>query len=134
MPPLREGPRIETRLSSNEYERFLRLVGVRELSQAQLARDAICFYIDWLEKGDNAARENELERRIKKSEDRIASLLARANIDIGVLIGILYSNMPLETREADLKMAHTKSVERLKRKIQSADDLKELYKTPEAGQ
>ena len=59
-----------------------------------------------------------LERRIKKMEDRLSGLVARANIDIGVILGLIYARMNKETRDEQMKMARNKSAQRLNRNIE----------------
>lgn len=129
MTPLREGPRITTRLVDEDNTRFMRAVISSRTTVSQLARDAIRFYLDQLDAGLIAERENKLEVRIKKMEDRLAGLLARANIDVGVIINLMYARMNSQTREEEIKVAHSKSAQRLRRKAQVIEDLKELYIT-----
>lgn len=129
MTPLREGPRITTRLVTEDNTRFMRAVMSSRSTVSQLARDAIRYYLDQIDAGLLAERENKLELRIKKMEDRLAGLLARANIDVGVIINLMYARMNSQTREEEIKTAHNKSALRLRRKAQVIEDLKELYMT-----
>lgn len=126
---IRETPKIVTRLEAEDYRRFMGLAASKQMPMSQLARDAICFYLDHLDRGANDARESQLELRIKKMENRLAGLLARANIDIGVIMNLMYSRMNAQTREEEIHVAHSKSVQRLKRKIETVENLKDLYVT-----
>ena len=54
---------------------------------------------------------------------------ARANIDIGVILDIIYRNMPETKRDDVLKTAHKKSVSRLRRKLEiEGEGLVQVYK------
>lgn len=96
----------------------------------EIIRKALTEYLDRLDAEQQDHREAKLERRLKKMEDRLAGLLARGNIDIGVILDIIYRNMPEERRDELLKTAHKKSVTRLRRKLElEGEGLKELYKS-----
>lgn len=113
-----EGPRIQTRLSLDEHLRFQKALVKRDLTIGQLTRDAITFYLDKLDEGALDERERLLERRIKKMEDRLSGLMARANIDVGVILTLMYARMKKETRDEELKMARNKSAQRLNKNIE----------------
>lgn len=124
---LREGPRITTRLADEDYNRFLQAVIANKTTVSQLARDAMCFYLDHLDSDRKKEYDSQLETRIKKMEDRLAGLLARANIDVGVIINLMYARMNVQTREEEIKAAHAKSAQRLRRKAEVIEKLKDLY-------
>lgn len=124
MTPLREGPRITTRLAPDDHSRFLRVLSVQQMTYSQLARDAICFYLDALEADAINRRDSKVEARIKKMEDRLAGLVARANIDIGVVINLMYARMNSQTREEEITVAHQKSAQRLRKKLDTIEDFK----------
>lgn len=118
MTTLREGPRIQTRLSLEEHLRFQKAMVKHNLTIGQLTRDAIAFYLDKLDQGALDEKERILERRIKKMEDRLSGLVARANIDVGVILTLMYARMKRETRDEELKMARNKSAQRLNKNIE----------------
>lgn len=96
----------------------------------EIIRKALTEYLDRIEKGETDQRESKLEKRLKKMEDRLAGLLARGNIDIGVILDIIYRNMPEDRRDELLKTAHKKSVTRLRRKLElEGEGLKEMYQS-----
>lgn len=114
------GPRVQTRLSVKEHLRFQKTMDLMNLTQGQLARDAICFYLDALQSEGNKARDVALETRISSLEETLTTLMSHANVDIGIVISLLYKRMDRETRDEDIKIAHEKSTQRLKRKIEKS--------------
>lgn len=120
MSTLREGPRIQTRLSMKDYIRFQRYVNEKRLSIGQLARDAICFYLDHLDKGVFDEHETELKTQMAAMEKRVVDLLETTNIDVGVMLSLVYSRMNKDTRDLSLKNAHQKATQRLRAKLYSA--------------
>ena len=132
-----QGPKVETRLGSHDYERFNKLAQTKGLTTAQLARDAICHFLDQLDREDVNARESLLETRIRKMENRLAALLVRGNIDTGIIVSLLYSRMNKETRNADIQHARSWAIKNVRKKVLESDDLLANIVTdsaPEAGQ
>jgi len=58
-----------------------------------------------------------LEKRMGRMEDRMASLLARIGIDVGIGFHLMFRNMDPKTRQDALAWAYNSSVERLKKKL-----------------
>lgn len=127
MTTLREGPRIQTRLSMQDYERFQHHMEAHNLSIGQLARDAICFYLDRLEKGDMEPQEHNLKERIDLMEMQLMALLETASIDIATMLSIVHSRMDKKTRTEVLRAAQQQAKQRLSRKIETL-----LQKTEES--
>ena len=121
-------PVINIRLTEGDQEKLDAICKVEKRSRPEVVRRAVTDYLDRLEREQIDARETKLERRIKKMEDRIAGLLARGNIDVGVILAIMRNNMPAATRDEDIKKAHRTSVMRLRKKLETeGEGLKELY-------
>jgi hypothetical protein len=119
---------IEVRLTSDDQDRFDRICRLEGKKRPEIARRAIVFYLDALERQEEEVRESALERRLKRMEDRLAALLARGNIDVGVIIQLIYRNMNPETRADVLKTAHKMSALRIRQKIEEAKDIQDLYR------
>ncbi len=137
MPKQTPDPKVETRLAPHDYERFKKLAHTKGLSTAQLARDALCHFMDQLDRGEVDARESLLESRIRRMENRLAALLVRGNIDTGIIVSLLYSRMNKETRNADIQHARSWAIKNLRKKLLESDDVRAYIATdsaPEGGQ
>lgn len=95
----REYP-IRTRLSTNDQARFNEMCKLEGKSQAELARRAIIEMLDRQEQGMAGEIKDKLAERLKKMEDRMAALLARNNLDIGIIYQVLWQVGPREKRQA----------------------------------
>lgn len=104
----------------------------RGITSSEFVREAILLHLDAGDREAADERETLLERRLKKMEDRLAALMARAAIDTGMIFQILQANMNPETKDEDLLWAHSLAVKRLKKKLQGqAAEVKELAKAVE---
>jgi len=119
---------IEVRLVPEDLKRFDVLCAGSGRNRAQVAREAILWYMDQQDKIIQDSRESKLEARIRKMENRMAALISRGNIDTGVILEIIYSNMPVEDKEAVLKKCHKRAAMRLKGKIAEVEDIEELFR------
>ena len=135
MPRTARTPVIFVRLMPADQAKVDAICKTEKKSRPEVVRRAVTDYLDRLAREQNDERETKLERRIKKMEDRIAGLLARANIDVGVILSIMRANMPAATRDDDLKKAHKTSVMRLRKKLETdGEGLIELYKAEIAAE
>lgn len=114
-------PKIETRLNPKDYEQFLKEADRRGLSKSQLARDAICNHLDRLRRGEKDEKDSLLVIEIRKSTERLASLLARIAIDVGTMLNLMYSRMGKETRDDDIKRAEGRAVKRVRYKLEAEE-------------
>jgi hypothetical protein len=99
-------------------------------TRPEVTRDAMLWYLDNREKLAEDMRQSKLEKRIKHMEDRLASLLSKANLDLGTLVQIMFNKMggtEAEKTEA-FKKARRQSVKRLRTKLQDESEMTELYK------
>lgn len=130
MPRKARTPVIFVRLLAGDQEKLDAICQAEHRSRPELVRRAVTEYLDRLEQAQFQERETKLERRLKKMEDRIAGLLSRGNIDVGVILAIMRANMPAATRDDDLKKAHKTSVMRLRKKLEAdGEGLQELYRS-----
>ena len=119
---------IEVRLVPDDLAKFDQICRVSNRKRPQVAREAILWYMEQQDKIIQDSRESKLEARIRKMENRMAALISRGNIDTGVLLEIIYSNMPVEDKEAVLKKCHKRAAMRLKGKIAEVEDIEELFR------
>lgn len=80
------------------------------------------FYLSYQEKLQSEEKDGRLEKRLRKMEDRLAGLLARTAIDVGVVYNMIWQNMPEERREKAFKTAYKQSVQRIKQKFSAEED------------
>ena len=121
-------PLVHLRLLPARNDKVSKLAASQKKSKGDIIRRAVVFYLEHMEAEDLDRRESKLEVRIRKMEDRLSGLLARGNIDIGVVLEIIYMNMPQEDKEEVLKKCQKRSALRLKRKIEQVRDVRDLYK------
>lgn len=119
---------IEVRLTPDDLAAFDKICRVSNRKRPQVAREAILWYMEQQDKIVQDSRESKLEARMRKMENRMAALISRGNIDTGVILEIIYSNMPVEDKEAVLKKCHKRAAMRLKGKIAEVEDIEELFK------
>ncbi len=121
---------ISYRLTSTDQIRLDELCGMEKKTRPEVTRDAMLWYLDNREKLAEDMRQSKLEKRIKHMEDRLASLLSKANLDLGTLVQIMFNKMggtEAEKTEA-FKKARRQSVKRLRTKLQDESEMTELYK------
>ncbi len=118
MPKTATVPQIEFRLLPNDHIKFDDVCRVKGKKRSEVAREAIVWYLENQEKLSAEIRESALEKRIRKMEERMASLMARTAIDVGMVFHILYRNMDKEKREDIIAWAYNSAVARLKKKLE----------------
>jgi hypothetical protein len=99
-------------------------------TEARVVRAAVLFYLDHEEKEKENRRETMLEKRMKKMEDRLASIQAKTAIDVGVIYSLLWQNANYKTRDEQFIRARKHSVDRLRKKLKTEEaDIKEAITT-----
>ncbi len=119
---------IEVRLRPEDLMRFDQVCRVSNRKRPEVAREAIIWYLEQLEKRVQDARETKVEARIRKMENRMAALISRGNIDVGVILELIYGNMPVADRDEVIKKAHKRAAKRLKSKVEEVKDIEDLFK------
>lgn len=112
---------IYTSLTAEDSHQFDAIVRMKGLTRTEVAREALRYYIAHQEELEEEQRDSKLERRLKKIEDRLAGIMARVGIDVGVIYTLMWRNMPPDRREDQLKSAYTQAVDRLKKKAPGLD-------------
>ena len=82
-------PKLSTRLADADYVRFKEMALARNVSQTDLVRRALLFYMD---QSDNAQRdefESIYAQQMKASTNRICGLMARTGIEVHAIIEFL---------------------------------------------
>ena len=104
-------------LNPEDVQRLNQMASAKSKAPSAIVREAVLLYLDGQETEAIDARESLVDKRLKKMEDRLASLVARTAIDAGMIFQILQANMNPETKAEDLMWAHNLAVKRLKTKL-----------------
>jgi len=112
---------IRTRLSIADHARFNEMCKLEGKTQTELARQAIVEMLDRQEKGTQAEIKDKLAERLKKMEDRMAALLARNNLDIGIVYQLMWLRSDPEKREALFAAARKHAAQRSSRALAEGD-------------
>lgn len=122
-------PIITTRLAEKDQARFLEMCKLEGKTQTELARQAILEMLDRQEQGMAAEIKDKLADRLKKMVDRMAALLARNNLDIGIIYQILWLRSDPEKRDKLWEVARKYAAARSSRALEQGDkELKEQIK------
>jgi hypothetical protein len=134
---------IRTRLTVEDRLKFEQTCKAAGLTEAELARTAIREMLDRQDQGIRAEVRDELADEVrqlqevvkallmqqKKTENRMAALMARNNIDIGIVYQILWFRTDPKDREEMFKEARVNAVRRASKKLKEGDlEVKELMK------
>ena len=84
--------KIDTYLSTSEYQKFMSLCAERKTTKSDFAREAIRFYLEQLDKGKENKTDSETARAIKSMTDRICGMLARQGTQTGTLFELAWQN------------------------------------------
>ncbi|HEY9793180.1 MAG TPA: hypothetical protein V6D22_22450 [Candidatus Obscuribacterales bacterium] len=113
--------RIDTYLSGVDYDRFLSVCRQRRTTAAALAREAIRYHLDNLERAKENKVQSELSMNINNMTDRICGMLARQGVQTGVLFELAWQNH-VENNARDRFVAATNSVKTRFRKRLEDDE------------
>jgi hypothetical protein len=122
-------PTIATKLSPADHIRFEQFSRLEGRSKTELARDAILHYMRIREAGITDERDNVLEKRLKKMEDRIASLLVKVGLDTATLYALLWTRSDRDTRQELFQECYAMAVKRMKKRLsEQGEHLKVAFK------
>ena len=110
---------VSTALLPEEVNKIRQLAQAKSLTISELFREGMQWYLANQDKLTADSRETLLEKRMRKTEDRLAALQARTAIDVGMIYHLIFMNMNKQTRDEDIAWAYHRSVERLKKKLES---------------
>jgi hypothetical protein len=107
---------IRTRLDRESMRKFKKLVEKSGKTTTEIARDAILFYMEHLETEDSREKESTYKDDLKKSTNRICSLLAKVALDTATLAHFMHSTMD-DVGKDQFKEAYQNAVKRVKARI-----------------
>lgn len=135
----RADPKVETRLSPNDMNRLNSLSVASKRSKAEIAREAIRWYLDNHEKIGGKAREAEISQAIRYATDglikavnsgvdRICKMLARQGRAIGTLYELSWMSLPDDENARNaFEAAATRAKQKMARHVES--DEREIAET-----
>jgi len=128
-------PTLIFRLHPQDQIRLDELCRIEGKKRPELVREAVTWYLDNKDRLAEDRLQSKMDRRLRRMEDRLAGLLAKANLDLGTVVQILFSKMggTQQEKEAAFKKARGQAVRRLKTKLTEDAELEELYKKDIAG-
>lgn len=125
----KQAPLVTTRLSANDQARLDEICKLEGKTQTEVVRRAIVEMLDRQEQGMAAEIKDKLAERLKKMEDRMAALLARNNLDIGIIYQILWLRSDPEKRDKLWEVARKYAIARSsKALVQGDQEIKEQIK------
>lgn len=85
--------KIETELSTDEYDQFFSLCNQRKTSKSALAREAIVSYLNHIEETRETKAHREAAQCIRNTTDRICAMLAKQGMQMGTLLELARQNL-----------------------------------------
>lgn len=128
MPKTKQSPEVRTRLRNQDQERLDLICRSSGKTQTEVVRQAILFYLDSHDKGQLDIGQSETQKTLQKGFDRLAAMLMRNTIDVGVVYQAIYVMMGDKAEKA-FPHFYSNAVKRLqaKRKDQAElETVKEL--------
>lgn len=84
--------KIETRLSMYDVDRMGKLAKARQLTKAELTREAIKWFLDHQEMVDQLENDRQIALALKALTDRVCGMLARQGAQVGTLYELAWQN------------------------------------------
>lgn len=120
MPITSKSPTVQTRLASPDHQRFKEQARIEGLSQSDLARKALRWYMDNHEQLKDQGRDSATAQALDKMTNRICGMLARQGAEVGTLYELTWQSCPEEKFLAALN----KTKQRMRNRLEK--DEKEL--------
>jgi len=93
MPKTQQLPQLATRLSSPDLHRFDKLAEKKGWTKAELAREAIRWYLDHQDDVQSSQRDSVYAKEIRKMTDRLVAFLVPMRREISALVHLSYYNI-----------------------------------------
>lgn len=118
----RRTPRVETRLAPQDFIEFDQICRVDGKTRSEMVRKAIQYYIANHEKLRKEPEESELEKRLRKMEDRIAGILVKLGIGVFKLDHLFWLRSDKEIRRELFKDCYVAGVRRMREKLNKDEE------------
>ena len=122
MPKTKRTPQIVTRVAPSVFMEFDKLCRLEGKTKSELARKAITWYVENQELLLSNERDSALEQRLKKMENRIASLLVKVGIEVCSQGHLFWTRTEKEIRRELFKDCYAAGVRRMKNKLKDDED------------
>ncbi|MBA4027138.1 MAG: hypothetical protein C0473_02750 [Cyanobacteria bacterium DS3.002] len=127
MPQKQTNP-IRTRLAVEDRLKFEQICRAENVSETDLARRALLEFIDKYDQGVEAGARDRLAEVLlamndshKKDTERLAKMLARVMMDVGIVNQVFYKRASKEDRDALWSEAQQAAAQRLRHKRKGGD-------------
>lgn len=107
---------IRTRLDRESMQKFRKVVQRSGKTTTEFAREAILFYLDYLENEGDRERDSSYKDDLRRSTNRICSLLAKVALDTATLAHFIHATMD-DVGKDQFKEAYQNAVKRVKSRI-----------------
>ncbi len=126
-PPART-PLLNTRLSAADYIKLEQVCRAEGKTKTELLREALLQYLDRYDQDVEAAARDRLTETLvaieasrRKDTERLAKLIARTLMDVGILNQVLFRRAAADERDKLWEAARQAAAERLKHKRKGGD-------------
>ncbi len=126
-PPTRT-PLLNTRLSAADYVKLEQVCRLEGKTKTELLREALLEYLDRYDQGVETASRDRLAETLvaieasrRKDTERLAKLMARTLMDVGILNQVLFRRAASDERDKLWEAARQAAADRLKRKRKGGD-------------
>lgn len=107
---------LSARLDRDNYTRFVSLAAKERCTKTQLVRDALLFFLKNRDLKKSEESDSRYIEALKKSTNRICSLLAKLALDTSTLAHFMHANMD-EYGKEQFKEAHLNAIKRVKARV-----------------
>lgn len=122
MPAIKRTPLFQIRLSRKDLDEFEVLCRLENKNRSQMARALILEAMKHRKHEVSQEAETVLDKRLKKMEDRLAKLMARTLIDVGMLNQVFYKRADKASRDELWEDARKAALVRLQHKRKGGDE------------
>jgi len=127
--PSSRTPLLNTRLSAGDYVKLEKVCRLEGKSKTEVLRKAVLKYLDSYDQDAETAPRDRLAETLqamdvqrKKDIERLAKLIVRATLDIGIVNQVFYKRAAKDDRDKLWDAARTAALERLRFKRKDGDD------------
>lgn len=113
MPKTKRTPRVETRLTPEDFIKFNEFCRAESKTRSQMNREAVLRLMDEKERTKNEEHDSVIEKRLRHMEERMADLLAQQAVEIATIRFLLWhdgQNQDWEKRIAEARAAAIESL------------------------
>lgn len=118
----RRTPTIATKLAAHDHIKFDQLCRVEGKTKTEVAREAICYYMNARELEIRDEQQSALEKRLLKMENRLATLLVKLGVGIFAMEHLFWSRIDSEERGNLFSECYVSGVKKMHSKLRPEED------------